>query len=60
MIFISEFIKRVERSKLFIIIKIENYIEEIEDIKSRYGIDSNVYKKCRKLVKKIGDINENR
>lgn len=30
--FISEFIKRVDRSKLFIAVKIENYIENIEDI----------------------------
>ena len=30
--FIAEFIKRVDRSKLFIAVKIENYIEKVEDI----------------------------
>lgn len=30
--FISEFIKRVDRDKLFISVKIENYIEKVEDI----------------------------
>lgn len=33
--FISEFIKRVDRSKLFISVKIENYIEKVEDIEEQ-------------------------
>lgn len=33
--FISEFIKRVDRNKLFISVKIENYIEKIEDIEEQ-------------------------
>ena len=31
------------------------YDKRLEDIKSRYGQDSNVYKKCRKLVNKVGE-----
>ena len=33
--FIAEFIKRVDRSKLFIAVKIENYIEKVEDIEQQ-------------------------
>lgn len=33
--FIAEFIKRVDRSKLFIAVKIENYIEKVEDIEEQ-------------------------
>lgn len=33
--FISEFIKRVDRSKLFISVKIENFIEKVEDIEDQ-------------------------
>jgi len=33
--FISEFIKRVDRNKLFIAVKIENFIEKIEDIEEQ-------------------------
>lgn len=33
--FISEFIKRVDRNKLFIAVKIENFIEKVEDIKEQ-------------------------
>ncbi len=33
--FISEFIKKVDRNKLFITIKIENFIEKIEDIEKQ-------------------------
>ena len=33
--FISEFIKRVDRSKLFIAVKIENFIEKVEDIEEQ-------------------------
>ena len=33
--FIAEFIKRVDRSRLFISVKIENYIEKIEDIEKQ-------------------------
>lgn len=33
--FISEFIKRVDRNKLFISVKIENYIEKVEDIEEQ-------------------------
>lgn len=33
--FISEFIKRVDRNKLFIAVKIENYIEKVEDIEEQ-------------------------
>ena len=33
--FIAEFIKRVDRSKLFIAVKIENYIENVEDIEEQ-------------------------
>lgn len=33
--FISEFIKRADRSKLFISVKIENYIEKVEDIEEQ-------------------------
>ena len=36
------------------------YDKRLEDIKSRYGIESNIYKKCRKLVDKVGEKNENR
>lgn len=35
MMFISEFIKRVDRNKLFIAVKIENFIEKIEDIEEQ-------------------------
>lgn len=33
--FISEFIKRVDRNKLFIAVKIENFIEKVEDIEEQ-------------------------
>lgn len=33
--FISEFLKRVDRNKLFITIKIENFIERVEDIEEQ-------------------------
>ena len=33
--FISEFIKRVDRNKLFITVKIENFIEKVEDIEQQ-------------------------
>jgi len=33
--FISEFLKRVDRNKLFITVKIENYIEKVEDIEEQ-------------------------
>lgn len=33
--FISEFIKRVDRNKLFIAVKIENFIEKLEDIEEQ-------------------------
>ena len=33
--FISEFIKRVDRNKLFITVKIENFIEKVEDIEEQ-------------------------
>lgn len=33
--FISEFIKQVDRNKLFIAVKIENYVEEIADIEKQ-------------------------
>lgn len=33
--FISEFLKRVDRSKLFITVKIENFIEKVEDIEEQ-------------------------
>lgn len=33
--FIAEFIKRVDRNKLFIAVKIENYIEKVEDIEEQ-------------------------
>lgn len=33
--FISEFLKRVDRNKLFITVKIENFIEKIEDIEEQ-------------------------
>lgn len=33
--FISEFIKKVDRNKLFITIKIENFVEKIEDIENQ-------------------------
>lgn len=33
--FISEFLKRVDRNKLFITIKIENFIEKVEDIEEQ-------------------------
>ena len=33
--FIAEFIKRVDKDKLFIAVKIENYIEKVEDISTR-------------------------
>ncbi len=33
--FISEFLKRVDRDKLFITVKIENFIEKIEDIEEQ-------------------------
>ena len=33
--FISEFLKRVDRNKLFITVKIENYIEEVADIEKQ-------------------------
>ena len=36
------------------------YDKRLEDIKSRYGQESNVYKKCRKLVDKLVKRNENR
>ena len=36
------------------------YDKRLEDIKSRYGEESNVYIKCRKLVDKVGEKNENR
>ena len=33
--FISEFLKRVDRNKLFITVKIENFIEKVEDIEEQ-------------------------
>lgn len=33
--FISKFLKRVDRNKLFVTVKIENYIEQIEDIEKQ-------------------------
>ena len=33
--FISEFLKRVDRTKLFVTVKIENYIEKVEDIEEQ-------------------------
>lgn len=33
--FVSEFIKKVDRSKLFITVKIENFIEKVEDIEEQ-------------------------
>ena len=40
--FISEFIKRVDRNKLFIAVKIENYIEKVEDIEAQLNKYLNV------------------
>ena len=33
--FISEFIKRIDRGKIFISVKIENFIEKVEDIEAQ-------------------------
>ena len=40
--FISEFLKRVDREKLFITVKIENFIEKVEDIEEQLDKHLNI------------------
>ena len=40
--FISEFLKRVDRKKLFITVKIENFIEKVEDIEEQLDKHLNI------------------